>query len=198
MQFTIFSIAALTTLASGTPMLRSRGAELSFNLRAAANPKAPASVAALRSGTWHVGSVDGKAVLFSDSSKASAFYEYGPEASPSVGTENFGITITPGGTATVPAFRPIELVANSGTENVSIEKDASGIPKLAFNNGRFQACAENEGQTDEFFLMYVQQGQRNLADCASVDLVSACSGTRFGAPMSGQLGQPHAVDCQSI
>lgn len=196
MKSIIFSLAALSTLASGAPMLESRGVGTSFNLRAPSNPNAPDAVAALRSGIWHLGGLDGKAVLFSDNTKGALFYEYGSNASRSVGTASFGINITPGGSVTVPAFRPIELAVNNGTANVKIEKDASGVPKLAFNSGRFQACAETQGQTDGFFLLYVQRGQRDLADCARVDLISACSGSGVGAGMLGELGKPYEVDCQ--
>lgn len=192
-----FTIAAIVTLVSAAPTLQSRGTGTGFNLHVPGNPNAPETVAPLRSGIWSVGSLNSKTVLFSDRSKGSLFYEYGPEASSSVGTASVGITIVPGGTATVPDGRPIQVVINNGTTSVEIVEDTDGLPKLAFDGGKFQACAELEGQTDAFILSYVQQGQRFLADCTPVDVISVCSSTGVGAPMLGQLGKPHEVDCQS-
>ncbi|CAI6333028.1 unnamed protein product [Periconia digitata] len=197
MNYLTISLAALSATASAVPTLQTRGEGTSFNLRVGPTPDAPDAVAALRSNIWSVGSENSQAKLFTDRSKGALFYEYGPEASSSVGFASNGFMIKPGGTATVPAVRAIELEVNNGTAGVEIVKDTNLIPKLAFDNGRFQACAESAGQTDGFILIYVQEGQRNLADCAAVDLISVCSGTGVGAPLLGQLGKPHVVDCQS-
>ncbi|KAJ4287808.1 hypothetical protein N0V90_012512 [Kalmusia sp. IMI 367209] len=191
MQFTLASFALLS-IASAAPArtLVSRDTSQTFNLIYKSNGNAPAPVDALNSGTWYVANKNQHTVLSSSQSDASLLYKYGQ--GPRIATASVGITITPGGTATVPNGKPIEFVNNNGTAPTNILLNASGLPTLWHNDGRFQACA---GESDEIFLSYVAPGQRFLADCAAVELISVCSETGTGSEMKGQLGQMIDVAC---
>ena len=197
MLFTSSSLALIGALgfasAAPTSSLTSRGEGTTFNLLYSNNGDAtiPDSVAALRTGIWSVGSRNNQAVLLPNRSDGSLFYQYGSE--PSIGFASVSLVITPGGTATVPSSFPVEFVPNKGTSVVEILMNDSGIPTLHYNGGRFQACAHD----DEIVLSYIAPGQRQFADCAPVELISACSGAGVGSQMVGQLGKPDVVSCQS-
>ncbi|KAF2685366.1 hypothetical protein K458DRAFT_417426 [Lentithecium fluviatile CBS 122367] len=191
MQFTISTLALLSGLVSAAPTNIARGTGTTFNLLFTGVGTAPEPVDSLNSGTWVVASRRNRAELVSDRAQANLFYKYGSDFH--IGTASTGIVITPGGTATVPSGAPVELVNNNGTAGVDILLNDSGLPTLWYEDGRFQACADSDG----IFLSYIQPGQRQLADCAAVELVSVCSSTGVGSPLTGQLGQPITVSCQS-
>jgi hypothetical protein len=96
------------------------------------------------------------------------------ETNAPTGSSEHGMVITPGGTATVPSENIITLLPNNaGTSGVSI--DASG--KLAFQNGAFMACppATIGAAGSEVVLSFKKAGQRSIAGCADVDIVSVAA-----------------------
>jgi hypothetical protein len=192
MQITITTLALLSTLASAAPTTKvARGTGKTFNLVLTSVERAPEDLAKLQTGKWFVGSRNLRAELVPEFDQANLFYKYSPEDK--VGTASTGMVITPGGTATISSGKPVELVNNNGTAGVDILQNASGLPALSYANGRFQACVDGEG----IFLSHIAAGQRQLVDCASVELIAVCSSTGLGSPLTGQLGQPVIVDCQS-
>ncbi|KAL1593239.1 hypothetical protein SLS60_010847 [Paraconiothyrium brasiliense] len=193
MQFTTASLALLG-LASAAPTLKTRTTSTSptFNLMYQSVGNAPEPVDALNKGTWYVSASNGKAVLSSYASRG-LLYKYG--TGPRIAQASVGLTITPGGTATVPSGKPIEFVNNNGTAPVDIHLNASGVPTLWYDGGHFQAC---KGDGEEIYLSYVQPGQRFLAACAAVELQSVCSTSGTGEPMKGQLGAIQDVACVEL
>lgn len=190
MQFSVYAIALLSTIASAAPTAKvPRDLNNSFNLVFTGVGTAPANLDALNRGTWFVASRNLRAELVSGKAQANLFYKYSPEWR--IATASTGMVITPGGTATVPNGKPVELVNNNGTTGVTITSNASGIPTLFYDGGRFQACTDEQGT----FLSFIAAGQRQLADCAPVELVSVCSTTGVGGPPS--LGTPLSVSCRS-
>jgi len=189
-MFSPVVVSLFATLAAAAPTaLTHRGVGTTFNLLfAASGQMIPDSVAALKTGIWAVASHNNHAVLL-PREDASLFYEYG--SSRSVGTASTGTVITPGGTSTVPSGAPIELINNNATAGVAVYNNDEGVPILHYDGGRFQACAGE----DEIFLSFIAAGQRQLADCAVVELIAACSGAGQGSEMVGQLGQPIEVSC---
>jgi hypothetical protein len=96
------------------------------------------------------------------------------ETNAPTGSSLHGMVITPGGTATVPSNNVVTLLPNNaGTPGVSI--DASG--KLAFEGGSFMACPPGKigAAGSEVVLSFKQAGQRTLAVCADVDIVSVAA-----------------------
>jgi hypothetical protein len=125
MQFTITSLSLLG-LASAAPTLisRSLSTSTSFNLIYTPNDNAPEPVSKLNSGTWYLAaSASNHAILTSSPLSGGLFYKYGN--GPNIAQAAAAITITPGGTATVPDGRPIEFSSN-GTAPVEIALNASG------------------------------------------------------------------------
>jgi hypothetical protein len=194
MQFAITAIALLSALTSAAPTSKvARGSGNSFNLVFTGVGTAPEEVSALNTGKWYVATYNERAQLLSESDKADVFYKYSPEWK--IGTAGDSLVITPGGTATVPSGKPVQIVNNNATAGVSVMSNASGIPTLWYEDGRFQACADaTPGQG--IFLSYIAPGQRRLAACAPVELVAVCSTTGEGSASVGQLGEPLAVACQ--
>jgi hypothetical protein len=192
MQFTISTLALLSSLATAAPVNTPRAVSTgtTFNL-VFTGVGGVTGLPALNSGTWVVTSDNNRAELTSDASKANLFYKYGSEFN--IGTASTGMVITPGGTATVPNGRPVELINNNATAGVNILINQSGLPTLTYDGGKFQACEDGQG----IFVSYVAQGQRYLAACAPVELVAKCSTTGLGSPLTGQLGQPAQVSCQT-
>ena len=192
MQFIVSTIAFMAGLASASPAVIPRGVGTTFNLLSVVDSTTINPFPELATGNrWVVGARNGQAIVTQDRTLGALFYEYG--SGPSVGTANVGITITPGGTATIPNGKPIELVNNSATTDVKIANNALGIPVLTFQEGgRFQVCKNDDG----FFLSYIAPGQRQLAACAVVFLISNCSSTGTGQESVGQLGEPIEVGCQ--
>jgi hypothetical protein len=187
---------ALLGLASTAPAINTRALSTSptFNLEYKSNGKAPQPVAALNSGTWYLAASNNKAVLTSSSARG-LLYNYGVGSAQRIAQASVGLIITPGGTATVPDGKPIAFENNNGTAPVGIRINASGLPTLWHNGGRFQAC---KGDGDEIFLSYVQAGQRFLAACAPIELQSVCSAIGVGEEMKGQLGKMNDVACVVI
>jgi hypothetical protein len=192
MQFTLTSLALLG-LASAAPTLNTRTLSTSptFNLVYKPSGNAPSPVAALNSGTWYLAASNSKAVLTSSSARG-LLYNYGAGTTQRIAQASVGLTITPGGTATVPDGQPIAFENNNGTAPVGIQINASGVPTLWHKGGKFQAC---KGVGEEIFLSYVQPGQRFLAACAPVELQSVCSAVGVGEEMKGQLGRMNDVAC---
>lgn len=191
MQFTLASLTLLG-LATAAPTLipRSLSTGQTFNLMYTPNDNAPDSVSELNSGVWYLAASNGHATLTSDPSSAGLFYKYSD--GPRIAQASAGITITPGGTATVPNGKPIAFTNNNGTADVNILLNASGLPTLWNDDGRFQAC---KGEGEEIFLTYVQPGQRFLASCAAVELKAVCSKHGVGEESVGQLGETATVAC---
>ncbi|KAF2875387.1 hypothetical protein BDV95DRAFT_316424 [Massariosphaeria phaeospora] len=196
MQFTISTLALLSSLAAAAPTHDARGTGIgtTFNLIFKGLGTAPKPVAALNSGTWFVASRNLRAEMVSDGTQANLFYRYNsPDTDSRIATADTMIKITPGGTATVSSGKPVELVNNNGTQHVYIMENASGVPTLWYDGGRFQACADGQG----IFLSYIAVGQRRLVDCAPVEVAAVCSSGGVGSPLTGQLGKPLVVLCQS-
>ncbi|KAJ4351546.1 uncharacterized protein N0V89_006889 [Didymosphaeria variabile] len=193
MQFTVASLALLG-LASAAPTLKTSATDTSptFNLMYQSNINNPGPIDALNTGSWYVTASNGKAVLSSFASRG-LLYKYG--TGPRIAQASVGLTITPGGTATVPDGKAIEFVVNNGTAPVDIQLNSSGIPTLWHDGGRFQAC---QGDGEEIYLSYVQPGQRFLAACAPVELQTVCSTLGVGEEMKGQLGEIEDVACIHI
>jgi len=192
MQFTIATIALLSTLAAAAPTTNvARGTGDTFNLVLTSVNLAPEDLEILNAGNWVVASRNLRAELVPDRTQANLFYQYSPEDR--IGTASTGLVITPGGTATISSGKPVELVNNNGTSGITILTNDDGLPALSYDEGRFQACVDDQG----IFLSHIAAGQRQLAACASVDLVSVCSSIGVGGPLTGQLGKPVAVDCYS-
>lgn len=194
MQFTIASLTLLG-LASAAPVLDNRATSTSptFNLVYKSQGNAPAPVDALNKGTWYLAASNGNAILSSSSEARGLLYKYG--SGPRIAQAAVGITINPGGTATVPDGKPVEFILNNGTAPVDIQLNASGIPTLSYDGGRFQAC---KGEGEEIYLSYVAPGQRFLASCAAVELQSVCSDEGVGEELKGQLGQIVDVACVRV
>ncbi|KAK7187595.1 hypothetical protein DPSP01_003723 [Paraphaeosphaeria sporulosa] len=194
MQFTLASLSLLG-LASAAPTLTARSVSTfpTFNLMYTPNGNAPAPVAELNSGTWYLAASNSRAVLTSDLHSAGLLYKYG--TNPHIAQAAVGITITPGGTATVPDGKAIEFINNNGTAPMDIQLNASGLPTLWHNGGRFQAC---KGGSGEIFLSYVQPGQRFLASCAAVELRAVCTEHGVGEQLKGQLGKIIDVACVPV
>ncbi|KAF2714371.1 hypothetical protein K504DRAFT_486303 [Pleomassaria siparia CBS 279.74] len=169
---------------------------------------APDPVSALNQGIWAVTSdTDGHLILVDDRSQASLFYQYTNNTSaggqgPSVATGTSGIVVTPGGTATIPSSNTVDLSAGTATAGVSIGDDAGDIPTLLFHGGSFTAClastlnADDASDPDEIVLNFVADGQRVLQGCATVQLISVCSGAGAGQDDVGALGTALNVLCQ--
>ncbi|KAF2451661.1 hypothetical protein P171DRAFT_478694 [Karstenula rhodostoma CBS 690.94] len=193
MQFTLASLSLLG-LASAAPTFTTRGISTSptFNLMYTPDGNAPAPVDALNSGTWYLAASNGHAVLTSFSSRG-LLYKFGSD--PRIAQAAVSLTITPGGTATVPDGQPLAFENNNGTVPVDIQLNDSGIPTLWHDGGRFQAC---RGEGEDIFLSYVQPGQRFLAACAAVELRSVCSEHGVGEEMKGKLGKIVDVACVRI
>ncbi|KAJ4303535.1 hypothetical protein N0V90_002431 [Kalmusia sp. IMI 367209] len=188
---TATTFAVLSGLTSAAP-LTSRAESPTFNLayKWDGTAEVPEPLAALKTGTWYIGNKDNKAVLFPSRDQAGLFYEYGLASS--IATADTGITIIPGGTATVPSGAPIQLAKNNATSDVSITKDALLWHQT---NGRFQACAL--GNSDDIYLSYVEPGQRLLADCTPVTIEARCSAKGVGQEQVGKLGGPVGVNCRT-
>lgn len=192
MQFFIPTIALLSGFVSAAPHLAPRGLSSTFQLLFTAEGDIPDEVAALRQGRWSVGIQDNDMYLFPTNTKAALFYAYGVEHY--IASADTGIVLTPGGTATIPAGWPIDVVENNATAGVEIIKLGDGLPLLTDRKGgRFMACA---GDDDQIFLSYIASGQRPLAACAVANIVSKCSGNGSGEDQVGELGEPFDVYCQ--
>lgn len=107
-------------------------------------------------------------LVFGPAGQGATFYTTGEM----VGVEHFsggsspgaGMIVTPGGTATVPSLNVVELRCSASTTGVSVT--LNGL--LQYSGGAWMACPRDGAVV----LSFKQAGQRTLAGCADVQLVS--------------------------
>ena len=191
MTATMMGFALLRGLTSAAP-LTSRAESPTFNLayKWEGTAEIPHPLAALKTGTWYIGNKDNKALLVPSRDQAALFYEY--SLTSSIATADTGITIIPGGTATIPSGAPTQLAKHNATSAVSVTQDALLWHQ---NDGRFEACAF--GNPDEIYLSYVEPGQRLLADCTQATIEARCSTKGVGEGQVGMLGSPIGINCRT-
>ncbi|CCF41067.1 hypothetical protein CH063_02507 [Colletotrichum higginsianum] len=80
-----------------------------------------------------------------------------------------GVVVTPGGTATVPSGRPVELRCSGGTPGIFLTDYGLEYPEEAGppGAGGFMACKTGSGVVLSFF----RWGQRPLLGCTVVQLL---------------------------
>ncbi|ORY69092.1 uncharacterized protein BCR38DRAFT_425277 [Pseudomassariella vexata] len=93
---------------------------------------------------------------------------------PSGGSINAGITVTKGGTATVPALFPVQVSCGEGTAGVTVgpDEETGAVAELLYDGGSWMACPRDDGEG--FRLIYKSAGQRTIFGCADVQLLPLC------------------------
>lgn len=92
-----------------------------------------------------------------------------------------GITVTPGGTATIPAFKPVTVQCGQGTTEVVVN-DQGYLHFGPPNESGWMACPNYENAST-LTLMFRAAGQRRFEDCAEIKLRAVCcdGGSAAGA-----------------
>ncbi|KAI5922561.1 hypothetical protein F4810DRAFT_257090 [Camillea tinctor] len=108
------------------------------------------------------------------------------------GPSSAGIIVTPGGTATVPSSKPVELKCGDGTPGVTIRQTPYAVTyELDFEDGVWMACPSPDN-AERIAITYRNQGQRTIEGCAEVKLFVMCD------PNSGKLEGSETVGCNKL
>ncbi|KAI1502415.1 hypothetical protein F5X99DRAFT_408147 [Biscogniauxia marginata] len=99
-----------------------------------------------------------------------------PEAN-GPGSESAGIIVTPGGTATVPSRRYVQVECGNSTQGVQLEWiRETETSRLQYEAGTWMACPALDNES-RIGIVYRRAGQRTLQGCAEVELLSICDST---------------------
>ncbi|KAF1964147.1 hypothetical protein BU23DRAFT_72142 [Bimuria novae-zelandiae CBS 107.79] len=199
MQLTLTTLALLSaSIASAAPAPIAHGPGLSssptFNLVYMSVGNAPKPVNCLNDiKLWYATATYPNITLTPTYSSAALFYKYASDGRIATGSSGIMFDST-GTTGAIPTRQPIELGMNNGTAGTDIMLNGSGVPTLWHENRDvlFQACMGEDG---EVVLSYVKPSQRRLKECASVEMVAMCPGTKTLAMEGAQMGKPIDVPC---
>jgi hypothetical protein len=192
----LFTAATLLASASALPRLAARDDSTAFRLAIdVIDDDLTPSVQGLELSAYTIGTCIAEFQLASQG-QGTVFWTNGNTTAVNGMAAPAGIVLTPGGTATVPAGNPVEVVCRweDGTSGVTIDQDPA-VPgagtSLQVDRYSWMACPAAEINANyatpdgAIVLASKQDGQRTLEGCADVRLLPVCDSTVLDSDVVG-------------